>query len=199
LDPDSDEEKAPNYYNASLALQKRLGSELLGRAEAGAQQTRANLGAMGGGAGAGGNTGGGADDSDADRVSATNNYACGDSEEGKEDDGLDEYGQSAAGAGTGKSNCSTLNPKDPTPKGHFKKAVVAMKAGRKGKDAKGSTISTKLLRSGFPTVRAYSVIVRQLFSVALHRAHADLLLSYVYFQEGDGSRGVRVNRGAKEE
>jgi hypothetical protein len=68
-----------------------------------------------------------------------------------------------------------------------------MRAGRKGKDAKGSTISTKLLRSGFPTVQAYSVIVRrniELFLVALHRALADLLLSYVYFQEGDGSRGV---------
>jgi hypothetical protein len=106
----------------------------------------------------------------------------GDSEEGKEDDGLDESGQSAAGAGTGKSNPSILNPKDPTPKGHFKKAAAAMKAGRKGKDAKGSTISTKLLRSGFPTVQAYSVIVRrniELFSVALHRAQADFLLSYV--------------------
>jgi hypothetical protein len=128
---------------------------------------------MSGGAGAGGNTGVGADDFDAD------NYARGDNEEGKEDDGLDEPGQSAAGAGTGKGNGSTLNPEGPTPKGHFKKAVAAMKAGRKGEDAKVSTISTKYLRSGsLPCRRTAS--------------QADLLLSYVYFQEGDGSRGYSV-------
>jgi hypothetical protein len=55
-----------------------------------------------------------------------------------------------------------------------------------------SSITTKLLRSRFPAHQPYSVIVRrnmELISVTLHRSQADLLLAYVYFQQGDGSGG----------
>jgi hypothetical protein len=135
----------------------------------------------------------GAGYSDTEGASA---FAHGYNVEGEGDGDVEAAGHSSAGAGngTGMGDPSIRNPKDPTVSGRLKQTTAAVRAGHgvNSRGSKGSSIATKLLPSRFPAHQPYSVIVRpniELISVTLHRSQADLLLAYVYFQQGDGSGG----------
>jgi hypothetical protein len=116
------------------------------------------------------------------------------------DEEMDEPADTAAGAGGSAGVEEAEGPPDSVGANQYtgnprRRRSTGWRHTARGKaggdrSEKSSSLTTKLLRSRFPSNQPYSAIVRrniETISTALHLGQAKLLDRYAYYQEGEGA------------